>query len=278
MIKNKIAIIGGGKMGSAIARGFVRQGIATDKIVLAQRNAKKRKFLQKEGFEAYEQIIDYSGVDLIIIAVKPKDTFEVLRAIKYEAEKSTIVVSTVSGMTCETIRKVLGYEYPLFRIKPSIFVEIGQGVIPICPCSSQEKENLNVVNSLFNLLGTTYIMSETMMEMSAWDFSSLPAIIISKIIQERLDHVSPGNKQLVANMIISGLKSTISYFAEQQEKPLTEVIDLLCKKVATPGGNNDAAISYLEEQRFWQLSSEAREVYEKRIKDTNNKIAKTIIM
>jgi pyrroline-5-carboxylate reductase len=266
-----MVIIGGGRLGAAIARGFAKKGLPRDKLIITQRNPIKRQALQEEGFRVFSDISDYSDVDIVIISVKPKDLIQVLKTIKNMVSKSTVIISAVSGIRSKTLENILGNEYPLFRIKFSVFIEIEQSVIPISVCNSQAAEKLNFIESLFKLFGTIHIVPEPTMELSAWELSSLPGVIIPKILKARLDQVAlEEEKKLVEQLIVSGLKSLLQYVEQQKsEKSLSQILDDLWQRIATPGGYNDAAINFLDQRGFWRLPTEAREIYKKRVEETN---------
>jgi pyrroline-5-carboxylate reductase len=278
MNQDKIAIIGGGKLGSAIARGFVKGGVPQEQLIITQRNAKKRSSLQKEGFRVVTELDAYSDICAIMVVVKPKDAISVLKEIKIKCPVDVILMSVVSGMRRSAIRAIVGAEYPIFRLKFSVLAEMGPAIIPLSLGNAQAEQSLLRVEELLKPLGTTAVVSEATMDMSGWDLSTLPAVIIPQLIKERLEHVPAQDKILVEKLILSGLQRTLSYLIEEQKKgqPLSESVTQLVQRIATPGGLNDAALAYLSEQRFWHLSSCARAVYEKRLDNTADKISARI--
>ena len=278
MSQDKIAIIGGGKLGSAIARGFVKGGVPQEQLIITQRNPKKRSSLQKEGFRVVAELDAQSDISAIMVVVKPKDAISVLREIKIKSPVNVILMSAVSGMTSEAMTKIVGPSFPIFRLKFSVLAEMGPAIIPLSLGNAQAEKSLLRVEELLKPLGTTAVVSEATMDMSGWDLSTLPAVIIPQLIRERLSHVPAQDKILVEKLILSGLQRTLSYLIEEQKKGqrLSESVTQLVQRIATPGGLNDAALAYLSEQRFWDLSSCARAVYKKRLDNTANKISQIL--
>ncbi len=274
MNQDKIAIIGGGKLGSAIARGFVKGGVPQEQLIITQRNPKKRSSLQKEGFRVVAELYAQSDISAIMVVLKPKDAISVLREIKTKCPVNVILMSAVSGMTGEAIRAIVGPSFPIFRLKFSVLAEMGPAIIPLSLGNALAEQSLLRVQELLKPLGTTAVVSEATMDMSGWDLSTLPAVIIPQLIRKRLEYVPAQDKILVEKLILSGLQRTLSYLIEEQEKgqPFSESVTQLVQRIATPGGLNDAALAYLSEQRFWHLSTEARAVYKKRLDRTADKI------
>ena len=278
MSQDKIAIIGGGKLGSAMARGFVKGGVPQEQLIITQRNPKKRSSLQKEGFRVVAELDAQSDISAIMLVVKPKDAISVLREIKIKCPVNVILMSAVSGMTSEAMTKIVGPSFPIFRLKFSVLAEMGPAIIPLSLGNAQAEKSLLRVEELLKPLGTTAVVSEATMDMSGWDLSTLPAVIIPQLIRERLSHVPAQDKILVEKLILSGLQRTLSYLIEEQKKGqrLSESVTQLVQRIATPGGLNDAALAYLSEQKFWDLSSEARAAYKKGLDNTADKISQIL--
>jgi pyrroline-5-carboxylate reductase len=206
-----VAIIGGGRLGSAIAKGLIRNSYPKEKLTIIQRNLEKGKLLQQEGFQVITATPNYANFDMMIIAVRPRDLSEVLRSINSNGAKNTTVISAVSGVNREALLTILNNRLPLFRAKFSIFVEVKQEIIPLFLCNPRANEKVNEVKRFLSLLGTPHIMPEAIMEMSGWELTSLPGIIFAQLIKERLHPIGSENAQLTEKFILSGLKSMIFY-------------------------------------------------------------------
>jgi pyrroline-5-carboxylate reductase len=264
---HSIAIIGGGHLGSAIAKGLTRIGYPKEKITITQRNPEKMKLLQKENFRVIPALSNYAGVDIIILAVKPRDLDEVLRNVRVRGNEKTIVISAVSGVTSETLLSTLDNRFPLVRVKFSIFVEVKQEIIPLSICNSRANIELDNIKRFLSFLGLPYVVPDAIMEMSGWELTSLPGIIFMQLIKQRLEHAGPANAQLTERFVLSGLRSLLSYLEDQsnQGKTLSEAADDLRDRIATPSGANDKMMEYLQEHDVWSLFSQARKVYQDRI-------------
>ena len=104
MRNSRIAIIGGGNLGSAIAEGLIKSKfISADHIVVTRRNVGSLKALRDLGVETISdnrQAISKSEV--IIVALKPYNVKEVLEELKDVFDPSKhIVISVVTGIFLE---------------------------------------------------------------------------------------------------------------------------------------------------------------------------------
>src|SRR5579864_8454951 len=105
-MNKKIAIIGGGNLGTAIAEGLIQSGfVLTKHILITKRNIRTLHELERKGVlvsDKNEEAIRYA--DLVILAVKPFQVNEILKALRDEfKEGQHVVVSVVTGVTIEHI-------------------------------------------------------------------------------------------------------------------------------------------------------------------------------
>ncbi|MGZ8553756.1 MAG: pyrroline-5-carboxylate reductase family protein, partial [Chitinophagaceae bacterium] len=95
----KIAIIGGGNLGTAIAEGLLKSKFskAAD-IIVTKRNTSTLKLLREKGVEITDD--NNAAVkksEVVILAVKPFQVAEVLNGIKKGLSDDKILISVVTG-------------------------------------------------------------------------------------------------------------------------------------------------------------------------------------
>ena len=111
MNTRKIAIIGGGNLGAAIAEGLLKSGFATpQQITVTRRTLSRLHALKEQGVtitDNNQAAIESS--DVIIVALKPYNVKEVLEGLKNSFEpKKHIVISVVTGIFL--LRSILKYK------------------------------------------------------------------------------------------------------------------------------------------------------------------------
>src|SRR6201985_2697910 len=120
-MNKKIAIIGGGNLGTAIAEGLIQSGFVQPKhILITKRNIRTLNELERNGVlvsDKNEEALRYA--DLIILAVKPYQVDDVLGALKKDFRQSKhVLVSVVTGIGIGHIANVLGAKIPIVRAMP----------------------------------------------------------------------------------------------------------------------------------------------------------------
>jgi len=160
----KIAIIGGGNLGSAIAEGLLISKFSkASEIIVTKRNIETLRSLKKSGVE----ITDNNGLaarksEVIILAVKPFQASEVLNGIKKELAANKILISVVTGLTINDIENTIGKKIPLFRAMPNTAIAIRQSMTCICN-KDAASDDIKFVNDLFNKLGKVVTIDEKLM-------------------------------------------------------------------------------------------------------------------
>lgn len=139
----KIGVIGVGKMGGAIARG-----LKDDFEILVYDKAGVPHDLS--------QIIHpphtiSSECDIIIIAVKPRDIYDVLSDISH-ALGTKLVVSVAAGVRSDILRR---YVRRWARVMPSITAEQKEGVFAIM---AENEEDTKLLERIFGKMGKTFVV------------------------------------------------------------------------------------------------------------------------
>lgn len=161
----RMAVLGAGNIGAAIARGLVASGIApAGGITLTRRKPESLATLKSEGFEVTVENTDaVHRSDLIFLAVTPQQLNALLAEISQAVEsRRHTVVSIVSGATIAEIRKHLGKDVTIIRAMPNTAIAIRQSMT----CLSTDRDDrgeLSRVKSMFDALGRTLVVDEGLM-------------------------------------------------------------------------------------------------------------------
>ena len=109
MLNKKIAIIGGGNLGTAIAEGLIQSGFVQPKhILITKRNIRTLNELERNGVlvsDKNEEAVRYA--DLVILAVKPYQVSDILQTLKDEFKADRhVLVSVVTGVSIDQIAEM----------------------------------------------------------------------------------------------------------------------------------------------------------------------------
>ncbi len=165
MIKEKIAILGCGNIGGAIADGLYQSNpeIAGN-ISLTRRETEKLIDFASKGFHVSsdnKEVVKNSEV--IILAVTPHRLRGVLLEIKdvLDPEKH-VLLSVASGPTIKQIKELLGNDIPVVRVMPNTAIAIQESMT----CISADKEDklaLDKAVQIFDKLGKSVVIKEDLM-------------------------------------------------------------------------------------------------------------------
>ena len=104
-MNKKIAIIGGGNLGAAIAEGLVKSGFTLpEHIMVTKRNISTIRYLEEKGLlvgDDNREAVKYA--DLVILAVKPFQVEEVIKRIKDDLTEHHLLLSVVTGVSIDDI-------------------------------------------------------------------------------------------------------------------------------------------------------------------------------
>ena len=162
----KLAIIGTGNMGGAIARGLIASGTwqTADLICTAKTDSGLARIQASlPGVQATrDNRLAASKADIIILAVKPWFLGEVIEEIRSVLDFShQLIVSVAAGISLHEMELLLAAPEPpaLFRAIPNTAVEVLDGVTFICRQHATDEQTALVLD-LFTALGYTMLTDE----------------------------------------------------------------------------------------------------------------------
>lgn len=161
----KIAILGGGNLGRALAMGWVESGhCAAENIWITRRNPDKLAFFADAGFTIGSDNQEaVRASDIVVIAVQPQQLERLAADIRDAIEPSRHrIISVASGVSIRQLRELLDTRASIVRAMPNTAVSIGQSMT--CVSASEENDPaLPEAVELFDRVGKTLVIPEEMM-------------------------------------------------------------------------------------------------------------------
>src|ERR1700676_2485026 len=163
---NKIGIIGGGNLGTAIAEGLIQSGfISPGHILITRRSVDQLHGLERKGVMVSannEDALNYAG--LIILAVKPFQVNEVLSKLKGSFKKGKhILVSVVTGVGIQQLSTLIPEQVPIVRAMPNTAIAIRESMTCLAT-KDVDNDQFQQIQEMFNQLGNTGKIVEKFME------------------------------------------------------------------------------------------------------------------
>ncbi len=163
MGKFKIAIIGGGNIGTSLATGLIRsKQFTVDKIVLTEKRESRLTFLKKNGFNvSHDNIKAVADAEIIVMAVKPQQFEALAEEVKSNINSGHILISTITGVSHKDIQFKFG-SVPNVRIMPNTALEICESMTCLS-FSNMKPGQEETITSLFDKMGKTLVIPEELM-------------------------------------------------------------------------------------------------------------------
>lgn len=166
MRTERIAIIGGGNLGSAIARALVSsEERLPPSITITRKSEGPLGVFSKEGFRtSTDNVSAIADAAIVLIAVRPKQMDAVLDQLAGNLEPSRhVLISTVSGVRIEDIQQRVGASIPIIRAMPDIGVAVSTSMTCLSCHASTPTDAKNLASELFSNLGRVEFIEEEQM-------------------------------------------------------------------------------------------------------------------
>lgn len=161
----RLAILGGGSLGQALARGWAGSGLfQPSEIHLTRRHPEKLAALADEGFvTGSDNLGAVSQADCIVVTVQPGQMDTVLEEISSGVDPERHrVISAATGVPLERVRSFLGRDVSLVRAMPNTAVETMSSMTCLATDRADDS-GLEVASFLFDAVGLTMVIDEEMM-------------------------------------------------------------------------------------------------------------------
>jgi pyrroline-5-carboxylate reductase len=263
-----VILVGCGKMGSALATGWVHSGLLDPKRLVCVDADEDRAQELAEQLEARDEIpeveVDESGeairrMRLYIMAVKPGDIRPVLEARREEWTDTDTVISVAAGVTVATLRSHAGPFPGIARAMPNTPALVGAGITGLMGDGTVD---ITAITALFEAVGKVVrIRKESDFDALTAISGSGPAYIFTAIEALADGGVFMGLDRSTAIELATGVIEGAARLVQKQ--PFAHTADLK-DSVASPGGTTIAALVALEEHGFRHALIRAVEAAAKR--------------
>jgi len=249
VLKEKIGVVGAGKIGSAIARGIVRSGLATKDNVIASdvSDVLRQAISQELGIKATAQNVELCDfADIVVLAVKPQIVEPVAKEIAAKVGKTKLVMSVAAGVPIARIEANLVQGARVVRVMPNIACVVGAGAAGFAGGSHATATDLEKVGAILNSFGIGLPVEEKYLDAVTGLSGSGPAYVF--LFMEALADggVQVGLARDVALKLAMQTVFGAAKMALESNKHLGELKD----EVTSPGGTTIAGLYAMEQKGF----------------------------
>lgn|SRR5574344_468341 len=244
----KVAIIGAGNMGGAIARGMAQGSlIRPADITVSNPSEGKLRAIKEFNPQIKTTCNNQEAIneaDLIILAVKPWFIKEVIEGLTLQTEKQ-IIASVAAGIPFAEYEQWIGEKATIFRIIPNTAISQMQSMTLLASHNASKEQEALLAN-IFNEMGVAMLIDEKQMG-AATALTSCGIAYVLKYIQAAMQAgVEMGiYPKDAARMVAQSVKGAAELILANESHPSVEI-----DKVTTPGGLTIKGINELEHGGF----------------------------
>jgi pyrroline-5-carboxylate reductase len=240
--KPSIVLIGCGKMGSAMLRGWIAADIARN-ITILEPAGLPDEFKNTSLIRAVNAATEIPPADIFILAVKPQIMNEVCQTLKDKISKETLVLSIAAGQKISNFEKHFGPLQPVIRVMPNTPAAIGQGISVAVANGNVSPAQKTIAGTLLESIGLVeWIDDESLMDAVTALSGSGPAYVFYLIEVMAKAGVQSG---LSPDFAMTLARQTIIGSAALAAAEPDVAAEQLRKNVTSPGGTTAAALDIL---------------------------------
>ena len=240
-----LVIVGGGRMGAALAEGLVRAAWAPcERLAVVQPSLAKREALaaRLEGVAVLEALsaTDVGEATGAILCVKPDYAESVARTIA--ATGVARMLSVVAGLTTARLEAAIGRPIPVVRSMPNTPVLVGQGATAIAGGSHVTAEDLAWAESILGAVGSVVRVTERNIDAVTGLSGPMPAylyLVVEALIEAGVHQGLP--RDVARTLVVDSFVGSAALLAASSGSP-----EELRAQVTSPGGTTAAGLYTLE--------------------------------
>ncbi len=244
-------IVGGGKMGEALAAGLIGSGWAESDAITVVEPLEERRVQLQEIYPDLRVIENPEKISDVLLSVKPDQVQRVCEQLS--SIFPVRLISIAAGVTISALESYLPSETRVIRVMPNTPAMINEGMSVLSPGSCASSTDVEWAASIFTAVGKTIVMDEKLINAVTGVSGSGPAYVFALAeamtkagINEGLDHESA---DLLVRQTLLGAATLLTSSQESPEE--------LRNAVTSPNGTTAAAISVFKDRGFQEILIDA---------------------
>ena len=238
----RLVIVGGGRMGEALAAGLLGAGWAGPADLVVVEKAPARRQQVAERLAGVEVRSDPVRADGTVVAVKPDDVEEACRAVA--AAGTERVLSIAAGVRLAQLELWLGDRVPVVRAMPNTPALVGAGAAAVAGGQWASDAHLEWAQGVLEAVGVVVRVPEPLLDAVTGLSGSGPAYVflVAEALIEAGVHAGLSRDTSVA-LAVQTLVGSARLLAESGQPP-----EALRAAVTSPGGTTAAGLAVLKDR------------------------------
>jgi pyrroline-5-carboxylate reductase len=244
-MERRIAIVGVGRLGESLLRGFLSSGWRdpSDLLVTARRADRRDELASLYGLQpARSNAEAVAGARLAIVAVKPQDVDTVLAEIAPSVSPEHTILSVAAGVTTSFIESRLPEGARVVRAMPNAPSVVHEGIAGISPGRSATEEDVALAAEALGHLGAVVELDEKDLDAVTALSGSGPAyfaLLAEAMIEAGL--LLGLSRDVSTRLVVQTMLGSALLLRDERMHPVE-----LREAVTSPGGTTTRAIRELE--------------------------------
>ena len=248
----RIAFVGAGAMGGAIARGICTSGgVDASRIAVADPAPQTRASFSEMGIAAFpdaSEMLAAFDPDVVLLAVKPQVAAAVIAPLAV-ALSGRLVVSIMAGVPLEKLYGLCATER-IVRLMPNLPVAAGLGAIALTAGVGASDEDAAFVADLLSSVAVVKPMREDQLDVAGVVSGSSPAFFaffVDCLTRAGIEAGVPAAD--CREMVEATMRGTAQQLLDSGEHPR-----IYMERVSSPGGTTIAALRAMEGDVFYAIT------------------------
>jgi pyrroline-5-carboxylate reductase len=239
----RVALLGGGKMGEALLAGMLRAGRTAADVVVTERHDERAAELRgRYGVATPDAVEAVKTADVIVIAVKPQDMGALLAEIGGVVRSDQLVITVAAGIPAAFLERHLGDDVPVVRVMSNTAVFVDQAMSAISAGAHATGEHMKLAEALLAPVGEVIRVPESQLDAVTALSGSGPAYFFYLVEAMTDAGILLGLPREVAyKLIVQTAIGSATMLKESGEHPVK-----LREAVMSPAGTTIAAIREME--------------------------------
>ncbi len=251
-LRGPIVLVGGGKMGAALAKGWLAAGLAAEELSIVEPDPERRAALAALGpiglAGSPEELAEAEPPRALVLAVKPQTMPAVLPVWARRTGPDTLVLSIAAGIRLGTFVQAFPLGTGVVRAMPNTPAAIGRGATVLVAHPSARAEQRALAEVLLAAVGELHwIEDEELMHLVTALSGGGPAYVFYLIEALAEAGTALGLPTSLAERLARATVTGAGELARTNPAPAAQ----LRAEVTSPGGTTAEALKVLMAPEAW---------------------------
>ena len=243
MLKEKvIGFIGAGSMAEAMISGIVASEIIPANNVVVSNRSNINRLMELENKYGVrgvmKQDLNMNELDIIVLAMKPKDIEIALASLKDQLNSSQLLLSVLAGVSTSYMEEGLNPGQPVIRVMPNTSSMIGESATAISAGKHVAMDHIVDTKVILETIGKVYTIEEEQMDVFTGVAGSGPAYFY--YLMEHMEKTAKDaglDEEVTRDVVAQTILGAAKMMQTNNEEPAS-----LRKKVTSPNGTTAAGL------------------------------------